>query len=241
MRVPEKLDRSYFRGKVLQTENGDVIITQDMAAQIEFYLIQNGYVDHQRQIVEKYHIAKTEDALAQLPESLSGYALQIFQLVDSVFSEEALAQIVDDGRKPKTNPLNDNFEKQAFKDLWKRINKKAVYRVDFDGDELVDKCIQALNKELTVAPLKFTVQIGTQENSISADQLSEGKSFKTDQTRTEYGRSAFEHKYDLLHEISQDTQLTRQTVANILSRIEAAVFDNFKRIPSSSFLKRRDS
>ena len=229
---PRKANEAYFKEKVLRTEHGDVPVTSEMAAQIEFYLIQNGYVDHQRQVVEAYHTAKTEEALAPLPDTLMQYAPQVFELVDSVFSADALSRIVDDGRKPKTNPLNDNFEKKAFKELWERINQKAVYRVDFDSDELVEKCVAALNKELNVTPLQYTVQLGTQGESLTAEQLSDGKGFKVKDTRIEYGQSAFSSvKYDLLQEVSENAQLTRHTVARILSSMEKAVFDQFKKNP----------
>jgi len=229
---PRKANEAYFKEKVLRTEHGDVSVTPEMASQIEFYLIQNGYVDHQRQVVEAYHTAKTEEALAPLPDTLMQYAPQVFELVDSVFSADALSRIVDDGRKPKTNPLNDNFEKKAFKELWERINQKAVYRVDFESDELVEKCVAALNKELNVTPLQYTVQVGAQGESMTAEQLSDGNSFKVKDTRTEYGQSAFSSvKYDLLHEVSENAQLTRQTVARMLSSMEKAVFDQFKKNP----------
>ncbi|EDM72561.1 type III restriction-modification system restriction subunit [Roseobacter sp. AzwK-3b] len=229
---PRKANEAYFKDKVLRTEEGEVTVTPEMAAQIEFYLIQNGYVDHQRQVVEAYHTAKTEEALAPLPDELAQYAPQVFELVDSVFSADALARIVDDGRKPKTNLLNDNFEKQAFKELWARINQKAVYRVDFDSDELVDKCVRTLNKELNVTPLQYTVQVGSQGDSLTAEQLSDGQSFKVKDTRTEYGQSAFSSvKYDLLHEVAEHTQLTRHTVARILAGMEKPVFEQFKKNP----------
>jgi type III restriction enzyme len=229
---PRKANEAYFKEKVLRTEHGDVSVTPEMASQIEFYLIQNGYVDHQRQVVEAYHTAKTEEALAPLPDTLMQYAPQVFELVDSVFSADALSRIVDDGRKPKTNPLNDNFEKKAFKELWERINQKAVYRVDFDSDELVEKCVAALNKELNVTPLQYTVQVGSQGDSLTAEQLSDGKGFKVKDTRIEHGQSAFSSvKYDLLQEVSENAQLTRQTVARMLSSMEKAVFDQFKKNP----------
>lgn len=229
---PRKANEAYFKEKVLRTEHGDVSVTPEMASQIEFYLIQNGYVDHQGQVVEAYHTAKTEEALAPLPDMLMQYAPQVFELVDSVFSADALSRIVDDGRKPKTNPLNDNFEKKAFKELWERINQKAVYRVDFDSDELVEKCVAALNKELNVTPLQYTVQVGSQGDSLTAEQLSDGKGFKVKDTRIEHGQSAFSSvKYDLLQEVSENAQLTRQTVARMLSSMEKAIFDQFKKNP----------
>jgi type III restriction enzyme len=203
-----------------------------MAAQIEFYLIQNGYVDHQRQIVEKYHSAKSEDALAELPEDLKAIAPQVIELIDSVFSEAALSGIIDDGRKPKTNPLNDNFNKKQFQELWSRINRKAVYKVDFDSDELVRKCVQAIDSQLNVTPLQYIVETGGQTGAMTQENVHSGQSFKTTESRTESAKSALSSvKYDLLHEVAEGTQLTRKTVANIFHKVEPNVFKQFQQNP----------
>ncbi len=55
------------------------------------------------------------------------HAEQIFQLIDSVFSDAQLPEI-DDDRKVKMNPLNANFDKKEFQELWSRINRKAAIR-----------------------------------------------------------------------------------------------------------------
>src|SRR5690606_2787493 len=133
---PRVADKAYFTGKLMNTADGKITVSDDQATDIEFYLIQNGYVNKKRTITESYHQAKKDGALAELPEELLPHAEQIFQLIDSVFSENQLPDI-DDDRKPKKNPLNANFDKQEFKALWSRINRKAAYSVDFDTDELV--------------------------------------------------------------------------------------------------------
>ena len=137
---PRLATEAYFIGKLIQTDTGPVEVSADMAAGIEFYLVQNGYVDRQKSITGAYHDAKVASALAELPEDLEPYAEQVFHLIDSVFSDAQLPQ-VDDGRKPKTNPLNANFEKKEFQELWARINRKAVYRVEFDSTELIRKFV----------------------------------------------------------------------------------------------------
>ena len=78
--------------------------------------------------------------LEPLPDDLKPYQQQVFELIDSVYSDAKLPEIGND-RGSKTNPLNDNFDKKEFKELWGRINKKAVYTVHFDSDELVGKCV----------------------------------------------------------------------------------------------------
>src|SRR5690606_25578540 len=158
---PRVADKAYFTGKILNMAEGPVTVSDDQATDIEFYLIQNGYVDKKRTITEKYHQAKKDGTPADLPEELLAHAEQVFQLIDSVFSESQLPDIGDD-RKPKKNPLNANFDKQEFKALWNRINRKAAYSVDFDSDELVQKAVEELDAALRVTPLQYTIQAGEQ-------------------------------------------------------------------------------
>ena len=229
---PKKANEEYFKGKVLKTADGEVTVTPDLAAQIEFYLIQNGYVDHQRQIVEKYHTAKSEESLAELPEELKTIAPQVIELIDSVYSEAALSMIVYDGRKPKTNPLNDNFKKKQFQELWSRINRKAVYKVDFDSDELVRKCVRAINRQLNVTPLQYIVEVGSQTGVMTQENVQSGQSFQVTKSRTESAESTLSSvKYDLLHEVSEGTQLTRKTIAQIFHAVEPSVFNQFRQNP----------
>ena len=126
---PRVADKAYFIGKVIHTDQGLLSVTDDMANDIEFYLIQNGYVDKKRNITEKYHTDLKNSSIAELPEELKPYGEQIVHLINGVFSESQLVAPEDD-RKPKTNPLNDNFQKTEFQELWNRINHKAIYRVD---------------------------------------------------------------------------------------------------------------
>ncbi|HUO21162.1 MAG TPA: DEAD/DEAH box helicase family protein [Caulobacteraceae bacterium] len=228
---PRHANEAYFRGKLLATEGGPVEVSADMAAGIEFYLVQNGYVDRQKNIVDKYHTAKAGGALAELPADLKPYAEQVFQLIDSVFSEAQLPQVAD-GRKPKTNPLNDNFDKKEFQALWARINRKAVYRVEFDSDELVRKCVDALESQLRVTPLQYTVHTGRQSDALTDEQLKAGEGFELTDSTTERGGSIHSTvRYDLLGKIGESAELTRRTVAEILSGIQPRVFEQFRDNP----------
>ena len=231
---PRVADAKYFTGKVIQTAEGTVEVTQDMAEGIEFYLIQNSYVDRKKNIAQKYHDALKNEELADLPEDLQPYKEQVFQLIDSVYSDAKLPEVEND-RGAKTNPLNANFEKNEFKELWNRINRKAAYSVHFDSAELVTKCIQTLNKELRVTPLQYTVQRGEQAEGISYDQMKSGDSFKVKETSTEYNANSIHSavKYDLIGKVAENVQLTRKTVTEILSGIEKPVFAQFKTNPEN--------
>ncbi|SEH05232.1 type III restriction-modification system endonuclease [Candidatus Venteria ishoeyi] len=231
---PRVADVKYFTSKIMQVSDGTVEVTQDMAEGIEFYLIQNGYVDRKKNIAQKYHDALKNEELADLPEDLQPYKEQVFQLIDSVYSDAKLPEVEND-RGTKTNPLNANFEKKAFKSLWNRINRKAVYSVHFDSAELVGKCIQTLNKELRVKSLEYNVQRGEQAKSISYDQMKFGNSFKLKETSSEHNVHSIHSavKYDLIGKVAENVQLTRHTVTEILSGLEKPVFAQFKNNPES--------
>lgn len=235
---PRIADKAFFIGKIVVTAAGPITVTEDQAADIEFYLIQNGYVDKKRNVTEKYHQDKKNDALAKLPDDLSLLGEQVFKLVDSVFSESQLPDIGDD-RKPKKNPLNANFEKKEFKALWERINRKAAYSVDFNSDELVQKTIAVLNSKdtdgLRVTPLQYTIQQGEQIASVTYDGLQEGTAFKLKSTETQANQTSIHSlvKYDLLGKLAEGTQLTRRTVAQMLKGLDADVLAQFKTNPES--------
>ena len=116
-------------------------------------------------------------------EDLQPYKGQVFQLIDSIYSDVKLPQIEND-RAAKTNPLNSNFQKKEFQNLWKMNNHKAAYSVHFDRAELIEKCIQTLNNELRFNPLQYTVQWGEQSDGISFEQMASSESFVAKGTAT---------------------------------------------------------
>jgi type III restriction enzyme len=231
---PKVADEAYFTGKVLKTPSGDVEVTQQLAKQIYKYLLKNDYSDDTDRITGTYHEAKKEGTLAPLPPELQAHAEQVYQLIDSVFSDSQMFEISDD-RRPKKNPLNSNFEKQEFKELWNRINRKAAYSVDFDSAELVTKAVTELDANLRVTPLQYTIQTGEQAAEVTYDGLKDGEAFVLKATETEKNVHSIHSvvKYDLIGKIADGTQLTRRTTADILKGISVAVFAQFRTNPES--------
>ena len=231
---PKIADEAYFTGKVLKTPTGNIEVTPQLAKQLYKYLLKNDYSDDADHITGAYHEAKKEGTLAPLPPELHAHAEQVYQLIDSVFSDSQMFEISDD-RRPKKNPLNSNFDKQEFKELWNRINRKAAYSVDFDSAELVKKAVEELDKSLRVTPLQYTIQKGEQVDQVTADALKSGDGFKVSETTVEYDKQSIHStvKYDLIGKVAEGTQLTRRTTADILKGISVAVFAQFRTNPES--------
>jgi type III restriction enzyme len=235
---PREANESYFTGKVLKTAAGDVEVTPSLAKQIYKYLLKNDYTDDKDRIADAYHEAKKEGTLAALPPELVAHADAVFALIDSVFSDAKLP-LPEDDRKAKTNPLNANFEKAEFKALWSRINRKAAYTVEFETPELVTKCVKALEDELKVSPMQYTVVAGEQADTATYDGMRQGESFKVTESTTDLQRASAHSavKYDLIGRLTAETQLTRATVASVLQGINKAVFSQYRTNPEDFMQK----
>ena len=236
---PRVADADYFEDKSIKLKNGEILtIDTQMARSIYKYLLKNDYVDDNDGISSDYHEAVKEGVLADLPENLIEYKDEVFNLIDSVFSENALPTIEND-RTTKTNTLNEeNFSKKEFKELWGRINTKAVYQVEFDSDELIGKAVSSIDQNLRVEKVRYIIDGGNQTHGMTAEQLEEGLGF-TQGTRTTHTGEISAHSkvsYDLIGKIVDGVQLTRHTVASILSKMDSNKFDLFKDNPEEFIL-----
>ncbi len=230
---PKKADEKYFVGKVVEVEDGQkVVIDERQAKIIEFYLIQNGYVDYDQKITDKYHDAKKEETLAPLPDELQPIAAGVFMLIDSVYSDVMLPTFANEYRQ-KSNPLNDNIRKKEFLELWNKINQKAVYTVHFDSNELIDNAANALNKELKVRELQYQVVEGEMDGDVSDDDLKDGEAFRVKESGMVKGDYAghYSVQYDLIGKLASETKLTRRTIGEILKKIGDGTFEKYKKNP----------
>lgn len=228
---PRKATEKYFIGKTIITPDGESIIEAKLAKIIHNYLVKNDYVDDDDQLTKTYKAARDAGTEAvPASDDLKPLLVSVLKVVDTVYLNLPVAS---DARKPKSIPLNDNFEKKEFIELWKRINHKAVYQVEFDSVELVVKCVIALDTQLKVTGMQYVVQKGEQKSDLDADDLSSGAGFAVTSTSTEVEAltASSQVKYDLLGEITEKTQLTRRTVTQILTKIRPTTFLRFRQNP----------
>lgn len=226
-----KATEKYFIGKTITTSAGEMVLTETMAKAIYKYLVKNDYINDDDTIADAYKKAREEGAEAvPTSEELKPLVDYVLPIIDALYLD---IPVPGDGRKPKVIPLNSNFEKQEFIELWNRINHKAVYQVEFDSDELVGKCVITLDAQLKVTAMQYVVQKGRQKADLDAEDLSSGAGFAVTSTTTEVETvtASSQVKYDLLGEITEKTQLTRRTVTKILTKIKPTTFAKFRQNP----------
>ena len=220
---PDKATSEYFTGKYVTVNDTQMLISKEAADAIEFYLIQNGYVDINRKVTDTYRAAVASDTVAPLPENLQPMAEGIHRLIQAVYDDSILKTMFVDGHESKVreNPLNDNFYKKEFQELWKQINHKYAYTVDFDSGELITKAVASINAHLSVSQLQYTATVGRQKENISAYEIERGDSFEIKSADTQYLKHSdvSKVKYDLIGKVAEGTKLTRKTASTILQRI----------------------
>ena len=212
-----------FQRKFIQDADGNSeAISPDLAGKIYFNMVKNDYVNEQGELTEKYYADKNAGMLV-LPEKVKDRADGIVRILDTIYDVKGI--MPEDARKNDVEvKINqETLTKKEFQALWKKINVKSIYAVDFEGQELVEKSVRALNKDLRVSKIVVNITTGTMKAIKSKQDLFDETAFETKEnaTKTEkitsVGTSV---KYDLVGKMVDGTGLTRATIIKILQGME---------------------
>lgn len=238
---PVAITADLFKEKVIRDINGNKqVVDNDMAQAIYFDMVVNGYVDKKGALTDKYYADKANGEI-KVAEEVTNYADAVLKIVDSVYDSNAMKPENARDKNVELQLDPDKLAMPQFKALWERISPKSVYVVDFDTNELVQKAITCLNRNLRVSKIFFKVETGMIEEIKSKDALLSGESFVKEQSAV-YDASRKIHasssvKYDLIGKLVEETGLTRKAVVKILAGIEKTVFDQFKDNPEEFIIK----
>ena len=231
---PKQATVAYFEGKTFKVGEELHTISAMEAASIVNYLFENDYTDDKGNILQSYHEDMQQEKFAPLGKKLQPIAEQVHRLIQGIFDPTALEGMIEDANDKAevvNDKLNANAQKEEFKKLWAQINHRYVYTVHYDSEELIKKSIAAIDKDLTVAQLRYVVTTGEQ---------GEGTDFDGDQhTRRQEMRevSTSTVPYDLVGDIARGATLTRRTVVRILKGILPAHLLMFKNNPEEFIRK----
>ena len=239
---PSKANPQYFTGKTLVSElGGQMVVDADTANEIFFYLRSHGYTDKAGNLSESYHQDKENGKLPKLPDELQPFANSIHKLISSVVNPNALDGMFNDGNRPKNTINPDNLNRKEFQALWRRINQKSIYQIQLDSEKLIAESISEIDKVSRernnnfVQSLTYTVKTSEQKDSLDYDTVKQGDSFgQVQSNREQYSVNVQTPiRYDLIGQVASRTNLTRRTVVAVLSKINSAVFSQFKHNPEA--------
>ena len=238
---PVAVTADLFKDKVIVDAGGkEQVVDGDTAQAIYFDLIVNGYIDKKGVLTDKYYADKANGAI-QVAEEVADSRDSVINILDSVYDSRAMQPENARDKNVELQVDPDKLAMPEFKALWKRISPKSVYVVDFDTDELVDKAIVSINRNLRVPKIFFKVETGAMDEIKSKDSLLDGSAFSKSKSSTYDSRKQIRTnssvKYDLIGKLVGETGLTRKAVVAILTGIEKPVFEQFKFNPEEFIIK----
>ena len=248
---PKKVTREFLRDFHFVGSGGVKLeLDGEQAELVHNVLVKLEYVGLDGGVTDKF---KTEgirrEEIETLPDAARTVIEQKLPLIEtaltSVFDSSVLDDMVSNGLEKKvlSNPLNENFGKREFQELWNKINFKRAYTVHFDDDELRRKAVDNIDRNLMVSKVTYRIVTGEQAEEGSAEQLDSKSHFEMRRTETHNLSevSPIHVKYDLVGEVAKRATITRRSAARILSEMSPVKFALFKENPEEFIAKVGDA
>ncbi|MEI6532550.1 MAG: DEAD/DEAH box helicase family protein [Candidatus Roizmanbacteria bacterium] len=191
---------------------------KDQSADIWYSLQKNGYLDTEGHITDKF---QPENILFQLEIDMRYKDIQP-SIVD-VLVKKQFKRIIQNARDRKKAKLNIQVYNDAdFKTLWNKINKRTTYSVKFSTQDLVHKSAEKIREMEEVVPVQIVYRKG-------AFDITEAGVI-TNEVKRQTTQEDFDFPLpDILSYIQDQTELTRDTICNIL--IQSGRLDDFPKNP----------
>ena len=184
------------------------------------HLRATGYVDAKGKVEDTLRKA-LKDGTFTVPEPFTAQLPQVKEILRKLAGKLEIKN-ADERKQVKTRQAV--LQSEEFKALWSRIKDKTTYRVQFDNEDLIQKCTEAIKDAAPISKThlywrKADLAIGkagveATETAVSAPVVLEERDIELP---------------DLLTDLQDRTQLTRRSIKRILT--DSGRLDDFKRNP----------
>jgi type III restriction enzyme len=192
----------------------------DLSKVLWEHLKSQEHIDAKGKVQDSLKKALKDGTLA-VPEAFSAQLDQITHVLKKLAGRLEVKNA--DERRP-VRPRQAVLHSAEFKALWDRIKHKTTYRVQFDNEKLVEKCIAALRTAPGIPRARLQwrkADIAIGKAGVEATEHEGAQTVVLDEADIELP--------DLLTDIQDRTQLTRRTIHRVLTGSKR--LDDFKRNP----------
>ena len=204
--------------------NEPIYFGQDQSELLFKHFLEQGYIDKNGKIQDSLKIA-VKDSTVDLGREFEADVTK--QIINRIKEVAGNLEIKNNEEKVHVKLNKQVYLSEDFKNLWDSIKYKTVYKVDFDSDDLVEKCIKTLNTLKDKNNAKFHIET----NRVNVKQSGVGGELLRNKT------DDVEHKIqqlpDIITYLQNETDLTRKTIIRILKGIDSNVLDFFKINPQA--------
>lgn len=217
------IDKYAFAHIRMENKKGEVKpIGKNGSLEIFNHFKLKNYLNGRGKVQEVLKVAINEGNV-EVPERYESIKNQI---VDVAKNHTRKVPVKDASKKRKVNVNKRIFLSDDFKEFWDKIKHKTTYSVDFNTEELILKCSQALNNELDVKKPKLLYTKSGLVIDAAGVNVNEEGIIPPSVVYTEEEEVALP---DIITFLQNETYLTRKTIIKVL--IESKTLDQFKMNP----------
>ena len=230
---PREVTQEFFVGKILS--DGRKIDNQ-LARKIYNSMVRNNYVDDDGKLTEKYFEDKKNSAL-HFAEEISNCKESVAEILTEIYTDYTIKNSKADNVEVKLD--KNKLALPKFQALWKQINAKTIYQVNFDTAEFAEKTVAELNKKLRVSKIYFQLESGYLGEIKSKTDLQTGTAFKKSSSNIVNDKDIIAVEtveFDIISKLISETNLTRATIIKILGGLNTEIFSQFKFNPEEFIL-----
>ena len=180
---------------------------------------EENYIDQYGKVTDKFRTS-LKNNLVSIPEEFEAYAPQIITLAKKICGK---LNVKNADTKRAVTLNKQVYLSDDFKVLWNKIKYKTSYSVQFDTEQLIDKCVEALQGSLNITTAKLIYKKA--KVNIEAGGITTGENAHTPVLAT----GISEDLPDIITFLQNRTNLTRKTIVDIL--VQSKTLDLFKKNP----------
>lgn len=201
-----------FSKLVIETESGSKEVKEEGSTEIWKKLITDSYLSTEGKVTDKFDIKKPDFQLT-VPDKYTPIRAEITDIVNRYVFKNRIVNSRDRtsikfNKKVQLNP--------EFKAMWDDISQKTRYRVNFQTDKLIELAVNRFKTNLKdsggkIQPLKIQIDV------TGIDPTLGGIAVGAIREQTSVNVSVPKFLPDILGYLQNETELTRHTLAEILT------------------------
>jgi len=187
---------------------------QEQSELLYNYLIEIEYIDKKGKVQDKLRVDLKEGDV-NLPEAFTSDEHVEKQILTNLKNSAGKLEIKDGNKKERVQVNKQVLYSPEFKALWDKVKFKTTFSVDFDSDNLINECINAIDDRIKISRGKLHYTKAELDISIGGIDVDDDKI----KTSTQNLDIDVEVLPDIVSYLQNETQLTRKSIVKILTDI----------------------
>lgn len=201
------VSREAFSKLLLESDGKQKPMGQEASLVLWEHLQQRGYLNQEGKLTDLFDPKNPHFCLDVSPQFQELRPLIVDKLNSYIFKN----RIVNARERKQVTANGKVLSNLEFEDLWKRISQRTRYRVGFKTEELINKAADSLRLAATIRPIR----IETTKAELKFSQAGIEGSKLAERVANLDGPAILP---DLLAYLQNETDLTRQTIVEIIRR-----------------------